>query len=438
MGGLVTSESEPMTESASQASKIYIVLQAAWHLCWALGFTLSLVYQVDVADLSPFQLVFVGTVLEATCFIGEIPTGVVADLRSRKLSVVIGLVLIGIGLVVTGAFPWFWPILLAQVIWGLGYTFVSGALEAWVTDEVGDQTVQPVFTRGHQWGLAMNIVGILLAGFFAYTFGNLQAPIILGGIGFIVMAIWGSLFMRETNFVRVPAEDRDNWGQMAEIARTGLQAARKPGVVRAFLLIGLLAGLTSEVFDRLWVDRLVNDFSLPNWFGDDSLALWFTLFALIASIIGLLASLLANRLAKVAVNAEHPTQVMALLSVLQVSGIIGFALAGNAGLALTGRWLYDAAISVGAPIQRAWLNRNVTSRARATTSSLMGQADALGQVAGGPAFGAIANAISIPVALVMAGFVQLPNALIYLRLRPNRKEATQLAESSGETQSEPE
>lgn len=427
-----------MPTSALQARTAYIVLQAAWHLCWALGFTLSLVYQVDVANLTPFQLVFVGTVLEATCFVGEIPTGVVADLRSRKLSVIIGLVLIGIGLIVTGAFPWFWPILLAQVIWGLGYTLVSGALEAWITDEVGDQDVQPVFTRGHQWGLAMNIVGILLAGLFAYTFGNLQAPIILGGIGFIVIGIWGSLFMRETNFVRVSPEDRDTWGQMAEIARTGIQSARQPGVVRAFLVIGLLAGLTSEVFDRLWVDRLINDFTLPTWFGDDSLALWFTLFALIASLIGLIASLVANRIARVAVNAEHPTKVMALLAVVQVSGVIGFALAGHAGLALTGRWLYDAAISVGAPIQRAWLNRNVTSKARATTVSLMGQADALGQVAGGPAFGAVANAISVPFALILAGFVQLPNAHIYLRLRPNRKEATPGGASSGDTQSEPE
>lgn len=404
------------------AGSTYVVLQAGWHLFWALGFTLSLVYQVEVARLTPIQLVLVGTVLEAACFLGEVPTGIVSDLYSRKLSVIIGLPIIGLGIIVVGLFPSFWPILIAQVIWGLGYTFVSGSDDAWVTDEVGEDNVQPVFTRGQQWSLAMNIVGILLAGGMAYVFGNLRAPIIAGGAGFVGLAVWAVFAMREVNFAPTPSEDRDTWGQMVQIAKTGLRAARKPGVVRAFLLIGLLAGLTSEVFDRLWVDRIARNFPLPMWFGRDSIALWFTLFALIASLIGLIASLVANQVAGNAINAEHPTRVMALLSILEVAGVVIFAVAGNVGVALTGRWLRAAAMSVGSPIRKAWLNRNVTSTARATTGSLMSQADALGQVAGGPALGAVANVAGVSIALIIAGAVQLPSALVYLRLRPNRNE----------------
>lgn len=408
--------------ASTSAGTTYISLQGAWHLLWALAFTLSLVYQVEVAQLTPIQLVLVGTVLEATCFLGEIPTGIVADLRSRKLSVIIGLALIGTGISIVGLFPSFWPILLAQIVWGLGYTFVSGSDEAWVTDEVGEENVQPVFTKAHQWSLALNIVGILLAGGVAALSGSMQAPIVAGGVGFMVLAVVMAFAMKERRFVRTPEEDRDSWGHMAEIAKTGARAARRPGVVRSFLIIGLLAGLTSEVFDRLWVDRITNDFPLPLWFGPDSVALWFTLFALISSIIGLGASLLANWLAPKAVNAEHPTRAMAVLAALQVIGVVVFALAGHVGLALAGRWLRAAATSVASPIRRAWLNRNVGSSARATTGSMMGQADALGQVAGGPALGALATAASVPIALLAASAIQAPTVALYLRLRPNKGE----------------
>ena len=50
-----------------------------------------------------------------------------------------------------------WPTLAGQVIWGLGYTFVSGAAQAWITDEIGEDHVQPVFTRATQVVLACTV-----------------------------------------------------------------------------------------------------------------------------------------------------------------------------------------------------------------------------------------------------------------------------------------
>lgn len=393
---------------------VYVGFRAAWSLLWALTFALSLVYQVDVAGLTPFQLVLVGTVLEATCFVAEIPTGVVADLRSRKLSVLIGLVLIGAGALLY-AWPSFWPILAAQVVWGVGYTFVSGAAEAWVTDEVGADAMQPVFTRAHQWGLGCDIAGILLAGAVAVGAGSLQAPLIAGGLGFLLLAGVLMVLMQERNFTPVPAHEVSNVAQMVEITRAAAVAVRRPGLVRTLLLISLLTGLASEVFDRLWVDRVVREFSLPAVAGADSLAVWFTGFALVASLIGLGASLVANRWLTSALTAEHPRAVMAVLAGLSAGGVAVFALSGNLWLALGGVWLREASDSVAAPIRTAWLNRNVGSRTRATVGSMMGQADALGQVVGGPALGALASLAGVPVALLVAAGVQAPTAALYAR-----------------------
>jgi DHA3 family tetracycline resistance protein-like MFS transporter len=72
-----------------------------------------MVYQATVVGLSPLQLVLVGTALEATVFVFEVPTGVVADVRSRRLSIVIGYVLVGAGFVLEGAIPAFATVLVA-------------------------------------------------------------------------------------------------------------------------------------------------------------------------------------------------------------------------------------------------------------------------------------------------------------------------------------
>lgn len=394
-----------------------MALQGAWAFLWSLAFTLSLVYQVDVVGLTPFQLIVVGTVLEATCFVAEVPTGVVADLRSRTWSVVIGLALIGAGITLM-AVPSFGTIVAAQVVWGVGYTFVSGSAEAWVTDEVGAGTVLPVFTRAHQLSLGLTIAGILTAGLLGQL--SLTVPIIAGGAGFLVLAAVMSLLMREEGFTPT-AGGRDSWAQMWSLTSDGLRAARTPGIIRTFLLVGLLAGLTSEVLDRLWVDRIINDIGLPRLPLADDTATWFTLFALASALLGLLSSVLANRLAPAALHAEHPTRVMAGLVLAQVAGVVVFALAGNLWTAISGKWVRDAGQSVSWPVSRAWLNRHITDPgSRATTLSMMGQADAVGQIIGGPGLGMVASRAGVQTALLLAATIQIPAAVLYARLRPRQ------------------
>src|SRR6185312_2528421 len=100
-----------------------------------------------------------GTTLELACFLFEIPTGIVADLYSRRLSIIIGFVLIGAGFLLQGLVPAFLAILAAQVLWGVGFTFTSGADQAWITDEIGTERAATVFVRSQQISLAAQIAG---------------------------------------------------------------------------------------------------------------------------------------------------------------------------------------------------------------------------------------------------------------------------------------
>src|SRR4051812_40680307 len=83
------------------------------------AFALNLIYQATVVGLSPLHLVLVGTLMETVCFVAQVPTGVIAALYSRRLSVVAGYLLMGAGLLVWGLLPSFAAILVANVVWSV-------------------------------------------------------------------------------------------------------------------------------------------------------------------------------------------------------------------------------------------------------------------------------------------------------------------------------
>lgn len=122
-------------------------------------------------------------------FIFEIPTGVLADVKSWRLSVIIGYVLIGLGFIIEGSFPFLWTVALAQVVWGFGYTFTSGATQAWIADEVGPERAGETFLRGSQAGR----VGGLLAIPISVPLGSVVTalPIVVGGALMILLAGFG-------------------------------------------------------------------------------------------------------------------------------------------------------------------------------------------------------------------------------------------------------
>ena len=75
--------------------------------------------------MSPLEFVLVGTVMGVSIFLFEAPTGIVADTASRRLSIVVGNVIRGLGFVVVGVVVAVWPILFGYAPWGR--TFTSGA-----------------------------------------------------------------------------------------------------------------------------------------------------------------------------------------------------------------------------------------------------------------------------------------------------------------------
>ena len=392
----------------------FYVLTAVAAFAFACCFTLNLVFQYRVVGLDPFQMVLVGTVLEATCFLFEVPTGIVADLWSRRVSVIIGFVLIGAGFAFEGIVATFAAAIIGNVVWGIGYTFTSGALQAWITDEVGDDHVAPVFTRETQLDLGFSIVGTLAAGGLGLI--SLRVPVIVAGVTLMLLGVGLWAVMPERHFQPTPRGDRETYSHLKRQFLAGLRIARTRRVVRVFLLVSVLAGLASEVFDRLWQVRLLEGFAMPAVFGGDE-AVAFTVFALIGTVVSLTASLASGRWLPRHVVDSHPGLPVAVAAAAQVVAVMGVALLGNLWLALACVWLRGAASAFSAPIEAAWLARNLDSPTRATVLSMNSQANAMGQVVGGPPLGALATRTSIPVAMLVAAVVQAPSVVALLRIR---------------------
>jgi DHA3 family tetracycline resistance protein-like MFS transporter len=382
-------------------------------------FTYSSVYQVTAVQLSALQLVLVGTMLELTVFVFEVPTGVVADVYSRRLSVIIGYLLIGLGFIVEGAVPLFATILLAQVLWGIGYTFTSGATEAWITDEIGEKAAGQAFLRGGQAGQIGALAGIGISMALASVQVNL--PILVGGVLLMGLGTFLALVMPENRFQPAPQEDRNTWQNIVRTFRDGLRMVKKRPVLKTILLVGLFYGLYSEGLDRLWVKHLIEDISLPALGNIDPL-MWFGLIR----AAGMVISTGSIEVVRKRLNTGSTTSMVKTLFVITsilIVGVVGFAWARGFVIALLAYWVIVAARSIIEPIYTAWVNQRLDSAVRATVLSMSGQVDAIGQILGGPVVGLIGNLISVRAAITVSGVLLTPVLGLYGRALRRGEEA---------------
>jgi DHA3 family tetracycline resistance protein-like MFS transporter len=393
---------------------VYLALAAGQAICFSLFFTVQLIYQVTVVGLDPLQMVLVGTVLEVTCFLFEVPTGVVADVYSRRLSIIVGIALIGCAYALEGAIPLFWAALGGQVFWGVGYTFTSGATQAWITDEIGEEAAGPVFLRGAQMGLVGGLIGTVLS--VSLGIIQVQIPMVLAGLGMLALAGTLVLVMPERQMRPVASTARSGFGQMKATARDALRLAMARPVVKVIIVISLVVGLAAEAFDRLSTPLVIDRFDFPAVFGSDSPVIWFGISAMIGTLLGLGVSEIFKRTQPGALGSGEPARLLATLAATDVAALAIFAVAGSLWLAFAMLWVRRIVATIGAPVETAWLNRNLDSASRATVISMTGQANSIGQAAGGPAFGLIANAISIQVALLASAAVLSRIVALYNRL----------------------
>jgi DHA3 family tetracycline resistance protein-like MFS transporter len=391
-------------------------------------FTVNLLYYIFIARLNPLQLVLVGTALEASIFIFEVPTGVLADSVSRRLSVIIGVFLIGLAFVVNGIWPVFWVIMAAQVLWGLGYTFTSGASQAWISDEIGEENAGSAYIRAARWDQWGGIAGTILSVLLALV--SIRVPILAGGALFLVLGIYLALFMPEDGYVPQPLDPRTRWQQFFGTFRQGVSAVKVRPALIGILAAGFIFGFYSEGYDRLWQAHILERFTLPSvtflelrFDGLEMTAtFWNAAFKLVLLGLAALATKIAEK------NLNHPkmntlARGLLLLSLVLFGGLIGFALAGNLLVALACALVIGVTREVVYPVYTTWVNHRLPANVRATVLSFSSQMDAVGQTLGGPIVGVVAKQVSITAGLLTSSAMLSPVLPILFKQRHEREKA---------------
>jgi MFS transporter, DHA3 family, tetracycline resistance protein len=408
-------------QSRLNAYVVYLIYSGVFALAGALIVTVNLVYQVETARLNPLQLVLVGTVLEATAFLLQVPTGVLADVYSRRLAVVLGVFLFGLAFVLEGSFPRFDVILAAQILFGIGATLTDGAEQAWLADEVGEARVGHALLRGTQVGLLGGLLGSVVSVAFASL--RLNLPIVIGGALSIVIAVFLVFFMPEQHFHPARQDEVPTWRHMGRTFLDGLRAVRGRSVLIVILAIGLFYGLYSEGVDRLSPAHILKDFSLPS-LGPLQPVAWFGVISIASTLLTLAASEIVRRTVDTT-NQKTLVRALFVINLVGIAGLLVFALAGNFYLALAALLLFRGYRSVDEPFYVTWLARNIEPKVRATVISMRGQIDAFGQIVGGPPVGALGTVFSIRLALTVCSLILSPVLLLYaFVMRKARRENT--------------
>ncbi|MDQ5822313.1 MAG: MFS transporter, partial [Actinomycetota bacterium] len=377
------------------------------------SYIFTAVFLVRDLNMSPLQLILMGTVMEATVFAFEVPTSIVADTYSRRLSVIVSMFIQGGAIVLVGLAPSPTVAIVAWGIWGVGWTFMSGAWEAWITDEVGAANVGPVFLRATRISFVAAFVGLVLQ--TAVALESLRASVVVGGALTIACGIASIFVMPEAGFRRRPREERSSpAAELRTTAVTGARFVRAQPLLLLMIAITFFEGMSTEAVDRLWEAHFIRDIGLPALWSLDPVV-WFALFGIPALPIGYFA---AGRLAKRFDDAQAPrlARTLLVLTALMMAAQLAFGLATAIALAYLSLLVYRVARSMVYPLYMTWMNQQITdSSVRATVISITNQSDAIGQTLGGPGLGVIGNVWGIRAALCAGAVVLAPALGLYGR-----------------------
>ena len=392
------------------AYKTYLLFSAITAMCFSLVATVMIVYHIETVHLNPLQLILVGTTLELACFIFEIPTGIVADVYSRKLSIVIGGVLTGVGFILEGSISSFIFVLVAQIVWGLGSTFISGSVEAWIAEEEKDKDLDKIYIKGAQAGQIGSVIGIVLSTVIANF--SVRLPIIVSGVLFIILALFLWLYMPENNFKPSAPGDLNTFKKMVYTFKSGLKFVKSKSIIMILLAVTLFYGLSSEGYDRLSNAHFLQDTTLPK-LGNLSSVTWFGIFGILGMI---LSFIVMHFMAKNLKNEDNRKngKLLLCINILYISSMLIFALTRNFSLMLIAYLATNTFRIINEPIFSAWLNGHIDDKARSTVLSINGQINSLGQILGGPIIGIITTNNTVSIGIVCTSLLVAPVLVLYI------------------------
>jgi len=333
----------------------------------------------------------------------EVPTGVVADVRGRRISYLLGASTLLISTLLylymwqTEAAFWGWAI--ASVLIGLGFTFFSGAVEAWLVDALNfndfDGDLESVFARGQSVAGGAMLAGSVAGGFIAQA-TNLGVPYILRALILGVTLIAAFLLMRDLGFT--PTKGKGPIDEVKTVLRASIDAGwRNPPIRWVMLAAPFSTGVGFFAFYAMQ-PYLLELYGDPNAYG----------------IAGLAAAVMAGAQIAAGLIVPYVRRLFAKRThVLILSGVAGVAMLALIGwtstfwIAIVLLVVWALAFAAATPIRQAYLNGLIPSDQRATVLSFDALMGSAGGVVTQPALGRVADVGGYSASYAVAAAIQV-------------------------------
>jgi MFS family permease len=407
----------------------YLIINGLFTLSASLIWGINTLFLLD-AGLSIFEVFVANAAFTAAMALFEVPTGVVADTLGRRASFLLSESTLAVGTLayvgvaaIHGGLVLF---CLAGVILGLGYTFYSGAVEAWLVDALKatgyQRELDGVFARASIVSSIAMIVGTVGGGLLGQI--HLSLPY-LARVVLVLMAFTvGYRTMHDIGFTPRALHLRGIVGEMRKVGRAGITYGWQKPAVR---LLVLESFITWGFFSWAWYAWQPYFLDL---YGKD--AIW--LSGLIASLFAL-AGIVGNSLVgKLAIPGRRRTTIL-----------LGAAAISSATMVATGVvqtfWVTVPIFLLGAvaggvlqPVRQTYLHQSIPTTERATLVSFDSLMGSLGSVGGQTGLGFLSQERSIPAGFVVGGLATVLAVPIFGRLRSLNEPADLITPEAPEVQ----
>lgn len=406
-----------MSAGARRVQRVYLVLLLLHTLAASFIWGINTLFLLD-AGLSNTQAFAANACFTAGLVLFEVPTGVVADMRGRRLSYLLGTLTLAVSTLLY-LLMWhiaapFWAWALVSAMLGLGFTFFSGAVQAWLVDALKangyDAALDPVFARGEiVEGVAM-LGGAVLGGYVAQA-TNLGVPYVLRAAALVLSFATAFLLMHDTGFT--PVREGGAMRQARETLRGALRYGFDSPPVRWMITASAFTDGVSIYGFYAMQPYLLDLYGDPEAYGIAGLS---------AAIVG--GAQIAGGLVVSRLSGVVRRRTTLLLGVVLGSGLtlvlIGLVPGFPAAVSLLVVWgLLFATVM---PVRQAYLNELIPSEQRATGLSLDSLMGSGGGVIAQPLLGRAADVWGYPASYLCGAAIQLMAAPFIWLVRRQRRD----------------
>ncbi len=400
----------------------YLSMTTIFTLAASLVWAVNTIFLIRLGGLSLFEVMLVNSIFTVGQMVFEVPTGVIADTIGRKASILLSLATLIISTllyVLTPRFGWgFAGFAVASVIIGLGYTFQTGAIDAWLVDALDSCAYEPpkerVFARGQIAGGIGMLVGSLLGGLLGQI--DLVVPYVvragLIAVCFVVVVV----MVRDEGFEPRPLKISTFGAETRRVFDAGARYGWRSPVVRPLLWVSAIGGVFFMYGFYSWQPYVLG------LLGDQN-AVW--LLGVVQagfSAAGIVGNTLVGRVMGEGERRRDPARVLELsvwtsAAVVLAIGAVGF-LALEPGIVPAALaillWLgFGVVFGVSSPVRMGYINEHIPSAQRATVLSLDAFFGDAGAAAGQPALGWVSDRYSVQLAWLIGGAVMAAAAPLY-------------------------